>query len=153
MPRIEKQDLIQGFGQATPEQITLINWFYSQFDYSVAGSGLNRHIANVEPVFFTGAIAGAEFATYAATKLYICFTMVAAATGAAAQATVQMVTIYDPANAAMMYLHKNYPMYEPVAAASWYTRPTTILNNFYFSRVGFTGYANLIFNGYRITLN
>lgn len=153
MPRIEKQDLIQGFGQATPEQITLINWFYSQFDYSVAGSGLNRHIANVEPLFFTGAIAGAEFATYAATKLYICFNLVVAATGGTAQAAVAIGTFYDAANTAMMYLHKNYPMYEPVAAVPWYTRPTAFLTNFYCSRFTLTGYANLIFNGYRITLN
>ena len=67
MPRLELRDLLKP--TTTPEQEILLNWFYQTFDYTV--TGINRRIANVEPLFFEGAIAGTEFLTYAATKLYI----------------------------------------------------------------------------------
>ena len=149
MPRIELNSLI---GTMTPEQIIMTSWFYSQFDYSVAGSGLNRHIANVEPLYYCGLIAGTEFLVYAATKLYLCFycnftysTNIIAVGG--------LIGFLDENNVGHNYAHNNAILYDNGAAAYRYSPNMASVNNIYFSRFGATTYTGMIFIGYRITLD
>ena len=151
MPRIEKRDLIQGFGQATPEQIILINWLYANFDYSTAGSGLNRHIANVEEFFYDGVIAGSEFLTYAATKLYLCFSLFASGTHTGANALY--FSTYDAANALKGYLNANTGVYDTTTPGNEYLCLNWQWENFYFSRLTVVTLTYMRFIGYRFTLD
>lgn len=151
MPRITKDQMIGGFAQVTPEQLLLIEWFYSQFDRLPAGGG-NRHIANVEPLFYIGAIAGSEFLTYAATKLYICFKFEVNG-GLFGSAVGAFITFFNEANALNYYLGLNMPVYDTVAAAHLYSASNALYTNGYFSRITTVQYSHIIFNGYRITLD
>jgi hypothetical protein len=150
MPRIEQNNLIANMG-LYPERINLIRYFYSQFDCLPVGGG-NRHIANVEPLFFQGLIAGTEFLTYAATKLYIClsinfgYTVTVTAAG-------NNVVYYNEANANFHYANKNAAFWDAGAAAQRFLAMSYTDYNLYFSRFIVTVYTSILFNGYRITLD
>lgn len=148
MPRIEMSDLMQGYSQITPEQINLIKWFYQTFDNR---SAANRRIINVEPLFYQGAIAGTEFLTYAATKLYICLQFDADYyTGITL--TPAIITLYSEANATFNYISNQAAFFNEGTAALTYQPNSLRRKNFYFSRLTNTGYAHFSFNGFRITL-
>ena len=67
MPYLARENLYMP--STTPEQRNFIENFYNAFD----SGGVHKKIANVEPLYFLGTIAGSEFLTYAATKLYLGF--------------------------------------------------------------------------------
>lgn len=147
MPRIELEQLIQGASQTTPQQINLLRWFYSQFDNR---SAANRRITNVEPLYFCGAVAGTEFLTYAATKLYIALDFVGGS--GAYSAGQNTITFYNEANAAMIGLYNNAMLWNGTTTVVNYQGNDVSIKTIYFSRVAFGGYAAMLFNGYRITL-
>lgn len=146
MPRIELRDLTANMNH---EQILFCSWFYSMFDYNIAGIN-NRRIINVEPIFFQAAIAGSEFLTYAATKLYLAIETVNSSNFASS--TGSDVRIYNEANALVVYhtIPANY--WDATAAALRTTGSNIFLKNYYFSRLVVTNYPSFTFNGYRITL-
>mgnify|MGYP000994340913 CR=1 FL=1 len=145
-----RYELINFPGILTPEQLDFINCFYSMFDFSVEGSGLNRHINNIEPLFYTGAIAATEFVTYAATKLYICFDISATRSNSTG-GTSPRITIYNENDIIVYYL----TMAECYRTASNYNMLQNFqtIKPFYFSRIATNQYQNFKFIGYRITLN
>jgi len=149
MARIELRDLLaaQTF---TPAQDILFNYFYSIFDAQSAGS--NRHITNVEPVCYQGASAGSEFLTYAATKMYIAFKLgfgYLTTIGAAGC----IATLYNEANVAFYYCQNNDVLYDTGAGGARYSGNTYVEYDTYFSRVALTTYTQLMFIGYRFTLD
>lgn len=149
MPRIEQEYLVATCG-LYPERVNLIRHFYSLFDYHTAG--INRHIVNVEPIYYQGVSAGTEFLTYAATKLYLCFDIYFGnQPGGANQAAY--VNFYNEANAANGLFGNVSAYYEPVAAVPRYSPNYMIIKNCYFSRFVLYTYTNIKFNGYRITLD
>lgn len=145
MPRIEQNQLIATVG-LDPERINFIQWFYSQFDY--ASIGINRRIINVEPLYFQGAIAGTEFLTYAATKLYIVLKL----SGSTINTTFSYFQLFNEANALNGYMVENNVWYDTVGATQRYAVVTDPNYNFYFSRIVVATITHIIFNGFRITL-
>lgn len=148
MPRIEQEYLIANVG-LDPARINLIRHFYSQFDRLPAGA--NRRIANVEPLFFIGAVAGTEFLTYAATKLYLCFEY--SFSNAVAQVALPAAYLYDENNVNNFHYVAHMPYYDTSVPAARYLIQCPIYYNVYFSRVALTGYTYMKFNGYRVTLD
>lgn len=147
MPRIELQYLIKP--NTTPEQEILLTHFYNQFDN---GSAANRRIVNVEPLYYSGAIAGTEFLVYAATKLYICYSLIFGDIGAG-NANSSRINLYNEVDVISMQLNNSNFLLN--AGTGFYNyQPVYIkANNVYFSRfVAVTLYDHVIFNGYRITL-
>lgn len=142
MPRIEMNDLIQGYSQLSAESINLIKWFYSRFDNRAAA---NQRITNVEPLYYQGVIAGTEFLTYAATKLYLCLFLFSSPSNGGAVQTA----LYNEANA-VSSTTSDIIAYWNGAAAVYYSNTSFLYNN-YFSRI-VSGYTYILFNGFRITL-
>lgn len=148
MPRWNLESLTNRQG-ITYAESNLITWFYSQFDNNAAGSGLNRHIANVEPLYYQGTIAATEFLVYAATKLYLCLE---AGFGYASNPSIGSmgVNFYNPADIFTFSISNCAMAYN--AGNDFYNANTVIYKNFYFSRF-VTLYEFMTFNGFRITLD
>lgn len=152
MPRQELESLLSSQAM-TPEQDILLNWFYSTFDRLPAGGG-NRHIINVEPLFYQGAIAGHECLTYAATKLYILFSgYFIRSDGYSAIASNQRVNFYNEADALFLYTWNNAPAWNTTTTAHNYVSNPHIIKNIYFSRFTINDISHMRLIGYRVTLN
>jgi hypothetical protein len=147
MPRIELDQLINSKGIDAP-LVILLNWFYSQFDNR---NGANHRIANMEFLHYTGIIAGSEFLTYAATKLYICYNC--QIFNSTPHGEVEgLVTFYNQANAVFLNTKNQQGYWEVVGAKDEFMINPLQINHFYFSRLAATIYDSFIFNGYRVTL-
>jgi hypothetical protein len=151
MPFISENDLIQGLPNCTPEFKNLVRWFYSEFNNR---SAANRTIVNVEPLFYQGLLAGTEFLTYAATKLYLCLTFDGSHTsGGFVSAAASGVQFYNENDASFYRLFNNIGGWDTVAAAFRYGINSSNHPNFYFSRFAVIGSVAIMkFIGYRITL-
>lgn len=149
MPRMSLESFIGSFPNINNQQLNLLRNFYAAFDTRITGA--NRYIANIEPLFFYGAVAGTEFLTYAVTKMYIAF--LAEASGQALTSAAGCnFSIYDAANAICgMYSDTN--AYWDGAAVKYNHNAPRPVENIYFSRVSITTLAYFRFNGYRITLS
>lgn len=145
MPFIAEQYLIRP--TSSPDQINFITWFYSFFN---SKSTVNKSIKNVEPLFYQGLIAGSEFLVYAATKLYICYNFYNGRSGV--NVTLSEITFYDETDSAIFNQTNSAIFWDATAIAAKYLANTGQLNNYYFSRFAVTNIGNIIFNGYRITL-
>jgi hypothetical protein len=145
MPRIELSQLLQP--TATPEQVNFLTWFYSQFDNS---SAANKKIINVEPLFYQGLIAGTEFLTYAATKLYIMYKGGFFATSIAAN--IFYTSFYDETNAFNLALVNDNAWWNVTSVAPNFSPMIANIKNIYFSRINIQSIDRMYFNGYRITL-
>lgn len=147
MPRIELQQLLRP--TTTPDQEILLSHFYNQFDNR---SAANRQIVNVEPLYYQGAVAGTEFLTYAATKLYICYNIQGC--GGGNVPTSSVFVLYNENDAISLNLTNANIFFDAAAAVERYYNNMIIYNNFYFSRfvLGGVGISHILFNGYRVTL-
>jgi hypothetical protein len=150
MARIELNSLLSPRG-ITPEQEVLFTWFYSQFDFR--NPGANRHIANVEPLYFQGIITGTEFLVYAATKLYLCLNCVFTNGGIVTPA-VAYVYFNNQADVTFYYVQHLSALWNVTTAAINYTTNMIEIDNSYFARILVNGGYNYFkFIGYRITLD
>lgn len=147
MPRIELSYLIKP--TTTPAQEILLSHFFTQFDN---GSAANKRILNVEPLFYTGAIAGTEFLTYAATKLYLCYNTEFSRPENILD-VVPNVYLYNEADAISFNLVNGTTIFNTVTNVPNFGQLNVSRNNCYFSRVAVANYLYIIFNGYRVTLN
>ena len=129
------------------EQKILCDEFFKRFDF---GAGAAFNVVNVEPLFYEGAIAASEFLVYDANKLYLCFDIYCG-TGAVVNAALARMDFYDEGNAINFYSQNNSIAYEAVAAAIWYQKNDTHIQNCYFSRIVPQQYTYIKFIGYRIT--
>lgn len=151
MPFISAENLIQGYPNIQPETVNLIRWFYSQFN---SRSAANRNIVNVEPLYYKGAIAGTEFLTYTATKLYLCIN--SQWSGDFSTRTAGgCIRYYNEANV-IFYIGFNYNLLWNASTPALNVYHSNFeLKNQYFSRIDQSAsafYLYMIFNGYRITL-
>jgi hypothetical protein len=145
MPRLELNNLLRP--TTTPEQLLFLNDFYAQFDNR---SAANRRIINVEPLFFQGAIAGTEFLTYAATKLYICLSL--SFGQVAINAAPSNATYYDAANVIFYIIANQSVIWDATAAAPKYEANFFNDSNIWFSRFAVANLNTMKFIGYRVTL-
>lgn len=143
MPKIDLRYLIKP--TTTPEQEILLSHFYNVFD---SGAAANRNIINVEPLYYEGVIAGTEFLTYAATKLYVCYSLTL--NWFSNSLTDNYCVTFDESNNAISR-YSNSSGYFDGIAVQFVTNKLNI-SNIFFSRIAVSIFINMNFNGYRITL-
>lgn len=132
----------------TPAQKILMQQFYAKFD---SRSAVNRKIANIEPLYYDGVIAGSEFETYAPTKMYICLEFCAGVLAAnISGAVTAYISFYDEANTISYSLNNLNNAY---SAASIYVINNVKNSNDDFARLVGTNYTYMKFIGYRATLS
>lgn len=130
----------QNLNNATPEQLAVVQYCAATFNPT-----------NVAPLFYQGAIAGSEFETYDAHKIYVCLAAeFSNNNGGGDSATLRKMDFYDAANALNYTLHNNIVFWNAVAVH--YSSNNASLKNFFFSRLVQTGYSLMLFNGYKLTL-
>lgn len=126
---------------ATPEQKLL--WRHA--------SGLIAY-NTVTPLVYFGTIAGSEFLTYAATKLYICLEF-DAYVAQASLITNSGILFYDVANAVCAQIDNKSVTYNTTSSLLNYYTNFVKTTNIYFSRiVTNVVYTNMKFIGYRLTI-
>ena len=135
----------------TIEQKNFVDRFYSQFDFAPAGSGLLRHIANVEPVLYEGAIFGSEFQTFAVTKLYLCFSILCSCNAVAG--IVSGNVNFRDGGVILIYVTNQSICYDSIAPAINYAKNNYEIKNLWFSHLNNIQYTDIKFIGYRITLD
>lgn len=111
-------------------------------------AGIAR-VTALTPVVYQGAIAGSEFLTYAATKMYLALDFDAAYTSGAVGAAAGSVVFYNIANAIDFYYINAMPIWN--GAAAQYSNNNVNKKLILFSRVVFNVYTYIHFVGYRIT--
>jgi hypothetical protein len=104
------------------------------------------------PFYYNGVIAGSEFLTYAATKIYFGLSVVFSNSSAAAGAGAGLETFYDKNDVIMSYYVNSYPVWDTTAAALKYVRASYSLKNIAFSRLAATASTHIIFNGYKLLI-
>lgn len=119
---------------ATPEQLLLWDIAKLKVAYS-----------SITPFNFSGAIAGSEFLTYTANKLYIGLNVIFS--NGYGSATMNRIVLYNEANAVASTLSG--------AGAYWdgalkYNGSDINVNNIWFSRIVADIYANIYFLGYKL---
>lgn len=145
MGYIAQPDLVQNM---TPEQRLLVAGFYTKFD---VGSGVaHRKILNVEPLYYRGLIAGAEFLTYVVTKMYLCLDLQCSVlTADIDNVSLGWVHLLDEANA-IEYTLENDSSYFNVSAK--YMFGNVGIQNIDFAAIEVLKYTYMKFIGYTVTL-
>ena len=123
---------------ATPEQINLWRYASSLIAYTT-----------ITRLYFLGAIAGSEYLTYNAGKLYI-----ALECGPVDNILPvdSYIAVYNQANVVSSWLSETRPYWDVTAAAVRYVNNPCIVKNIYFSRIDNVGYTQFLFNGYRLNV-
>ena len=147
MGYISQEDLVH---EMTAEQKILVQQFYAKFD--IGGGLANKKIVNVEPLYYEGLIAGSEFLTYAATKMYIDLFLGAYITNGSATINSGLL-LYDEANANTIQIDNKSLTYNTTSTALNYFNNSFETSNHIFSRISpSAAIVGLTFIGYRITL-
>jgi hypothetical protein len=132
----------------SPEQQNFIENFYNMFD----SGGVHKKIVNVEPLCFQGKIAGTEFLTYSANKLYLCYKLLLTYNNGIAEITSNQYDLLDENNADAINIMSSYIMW--IGTQVEYAPVLFRHENIYFSRIStIVGFNGIIINGYRVTLN
>ncbi len=101
-------------------------------------------------LFYQGAIAGSEFVTYNALKLYVAINVEFGTDAALGTALNNHVALYDDGNV-LFFTMRNIALVGDVTDN--FTFPNNVVSgNLYFSRIVVTGYEFMRFDGYRVTL-
>jgi hypothetical protein len=106
----------------------------------------------VTPLYYVGVIAGSEFETYNAGKLYVALELISWPVNAIPVSPIGGLQIYDQLNAYMTTLVNCTLIWDATAAAYKGTIQGVEYHNFYFSRVTKNLAENMKFNGYRLTI-
>jgi len=107
--------------------------------------------AAVRQLYYAGAIAGSEFLTYSANKLYLAIEMNTSFTSGGVQAAAGQIVIYDENNTATNRYSRQAPIWDATAAAAKYSLLPIYFTNLYFGRITVTTYTDIKFIGYRLT--
>jgi len=125
---------------ATPEQLNLWNIAKTKIGYS-----------SITPLYFMGSIAGSEFNTYDANKIYISLESIFSCTGGT-NANFGEVTLYDEINVSRTIVANNAPFWQVTMAGDYFQINPVALKNVWFSRISGALYDVMIFNGYRLNV-
>jgi len=106
-------------------------------------------ITAVVPLYYEGVIAGSEFLTYAATKLYMFLQLTGMSD--AVVANIPRFRLYNAANALFQNIGFTSTYWDATAAGNRNIAISFDNKNGYFSRFTAEGYTNMTFIGYRIT--
>jgi hypothetical protein len=128
------------------------NWRYASPEQKNFWALCNGKIAwtTITSLYFQGAIAGSEFLTYNAGKLYIALELKFGA-HANTGANPGTIEVYNEANAASFYMHNNTVHFN---VAAQYTSNYMLIENIYFGRIASDNavYDYFVFNGYRLNV-
>lgn len=112
---------------------------------------LYPNISRIQPVYFQGLIAGSEFLTYNANKIYICLDE-AYLSNQSVLSGNYTVTHYDQLNNSLGAESFQIPIWNTTLADYRYVYVTLKNKNIYFSRISATNYTYMKFNGFRLTI-
>lgn len=126
---------------ATPETLVLWNHLRNTFV-----------ITAVAPVYYQGALAGSEFLTYAANKLYFCLSISAHVTQSQDAAMGGYVKFYDQTNAFDFSIQNISAYWNSTSATLRGVQLDVEKRDFFFSRFTYLIYSEITFIGYRLTL-
>lgn len=142
MPNIFHQSVDDILKAATPEQKLLWNYIFLRWGERLP----------VSQLFYSGVIAGTEFLTYSANKLYVYYDLEFTGLGTERTASENSI-MYNEVNAAKKQFTQINPFWDATAAsAKMYISPV-IFKNDYFSRLLMgSAYLYIRFNGYRISI-
>jgi hypothetical protein len=134
--------ITQDWRHATPEQKNL--WRAASIILPIPPGD----VQTITPIYYQGVVAGSEFLTYAATKLYIALEM---EFGYFAQAASQgIVNFYNEVDAIDFIASNSAGFWDGAAVA--YAGNLLVLKNHYFSRIVTVRYLNMKFSGYRLDI-
>ena len=109
-------------------------------------------ITAIENKVFQGAMAASEFLTYAATKLYLCKSIICGYNSSSLAVAGGYVSFNDAADAASLYLANISPVWNAGGTPAMnYAFNYIQAENFFFSRLVNSGYTNIRFIGYVLT--
>jgi hypothetical protein len=147
MPFIPLQYLLRP--TTAPDQEILLNDFFRRFNNN---TGVHKNIRNIEPIYFSGLIAGTEFLTYVNTKLYIAFELSVISN---VNITIDRwyIRLHDELDNVLFSAGNQAIFWNVTGTAPNYFGNPILLKNQWFSRLFVQNYDSIIFNGYRITLS
>jgi len=127
------------------------NWDYNEAVSKLAWQEFNDafDISAIVPLYYQGAIAGSEFLTYNAAKLYFCLDFEAGVMFAY-QIGGGFIAVYDENNVNSMWMANNACMHDGVN--SNVATNNVQQNIFYFGRISQSIFTHMKFIGYRITI-
>lgn len=131
------EEIIKG---ATPEEKLIWNQIFL-----LGGDRLT-----ISQLYYCGAVAGTDFLTYRARRLFLAYTLNYSATITGA-ANVKTVTFYNELDIINFVCHNLNIIWNATAAAPNYHINDGFINNIYFSRLAIVGPVYIKFIGYRIT--
>jgi hypothetical protein len=125
---------------ATPEQINLWNYVKGLIAYNT-----------ITPLYWEGAIAGSEFLTYNAGKVYM-YLQLSMSIGIGGIGVLGELQLYNMANAVHHELGESSGFWDVTGAGYRTISSARIFENGWFSRIVNAGVADMIFNGYRLNV-
>jgi hypothetical protein len=126
----------------TPEQRILWNYASALIAYTT-----------ITPLVYTGAVAGSEFLTYNAGKLYIALELHCQYSGCSAAAAAGcQCDLYNMANALMFCSANGVQAWDTTAAVFKYITNNSVIKNVWFARVVVSIYNVMKFIGYRLNV-
>jgi len=105
----------------------------------------------ITPIFYTGAIAGSEFLTYNAGKLYIALELEFQPLGSA-NVGASYITLHGIGDVVMVYPSFDTIAYNTTTLAINFKGVELCLYNYYFTRIASSLYTGMKFNGFRLTV-
>jgi hypothetical protein len=126
---------------ATPQQHNLYRYVKS----------LLVGVQTITPLFYEGTIAGSEFITYDAKKVYLCLEGWFSYGGVPENPNPYMI-LNNMLNATMCLISKTTAYWDVTAAAPKWSPVIMEVKNIWFSCVISSGYSYMQFNGYKITI-
>ena len=131
------EDIIKA---ATPEQRILWNSIFLKYGDKIA----------LQQLYFCGAIAGTEFLTYSANKMYMAMSVESSFVTSQVAITYCFNEFYNEANA-VFYTEVNVaPAWDTTAAIMKFSNNNAKTTNILFSRIALTSYTRMKFIGYRL---
>ena len=130
-----------GLNNASPEQQILISKILP----------LLVGVKTVTPLYYKGVIAGSEFVTYSAKKLYICLQLNFDANIVNSIATCYVDT-FDESNTGNFRIANQTVFYDSVTTVPRFLSNQQEIKNIYFSRIDNIQIFEMMFIGYKVTI-
>ena len=128
---------------SSPEQQILWNYIFLRFGEKI---GLSQ-------LYYSGIIAGSEFAlAYDAHRLYVALEFQASVASTTAVNAPGYCILYNDLNVIKGYFQGSFPVWDTTAVALKYIIASLVERNIWFSKITATGFTNMVFNGYRLSI-
>jgi len=126
---------------ATPEQLNFWNCVKGKIAWNT-----------ITPLYYQDAIAGSEFLTYNADKLYVALEVEFSAPHLAPSSNVPLVAFRNEADVALFSVTSADWEFKPSDDTATYYLKLISFHNIYFSRIEVAQFSSMRFNGYRLNV-